>query len=164
MPCRLTTTRSSPTSSSRCCLKLSLITRLIRFRSTARRLFFFDTANPKRASSRPLGTARTKKNLSTDRRPSLKTRRYSSGFNNLRQRGNGYPCLLGKGRVSECQSGPSLCAARLEHLASVARGHACTETVGTRLFQIAGLKRSLHSCLPVNPLKISVNYGRKKEA
>lgn len=87
-PCLDTTTRSRPVRRGLFSLKLSRIRRLIRFLSTARRLFFLETAMPKRAQPILLGLASTRNNLSEERFPLLKTRPYSSGLRSLQLRGN----------------------------------------------------------------------------
>lgn len=79
---RMTTTTSRPVRIDWCVLKLSRIRRLRRLRSTARLSFFFDTAKPSLAWSDPFKRANRRKFLSTNRLPSLKTRRKSSGFSN----------------------------------------------------------------------------------
>lgn len=87
-PCLDTTTRSKPVRRAWFSLKLSRIRRLIRFLSTARRQFFLETAKPKRAQPILLGLASTRKHLSEERLPPLKTRPYSSGLRSLQLRGN----------------------------------------------------------------------------
>jgi len=74
-------TTKSAAGSCGCCRKLSLTSRFILLRSSARLACFFEIANPSRGVACPvLVTARMVNNRSLDRIGSLKTRLNSAGF------------------------------------------------------------------------------------
>lgn len=98
-PRRLNTTVSMPFKRLCWCRKLSLITLLTKFRSTARLIFFLAIAIPSRPSSCSLLRQSIVKKSSADRFGRLNTRLYDAALSNRQHRGkhagfwdNSYNC------------------------------------------------------------------------
>lgn len=147
------TTTSMPGRSGRKCRKLSLVSRLSRFRWEALGAAFLEIANPRRAKFSPFSRANTVKQRSLERYGFANTLWNPEEFSSLKRRGRANfrcePPDTSLGAEADTTLGP----AGLQDAATTLGCHAGTEAVVAFALEIAGLESSFH--------RSSANWYRK---